>query len=240
MNTDGLKRLWKTVFGDTDSFIDTFFDVAYAPDRCRFLTEGGQIVSALYWLDCQWEDQKIAYIYAVATDPDHRGKGLASRLLKETHAHLIEAGYAGAVLKPAPGLFPFYERLGYVTTGFVSYFDAKAGTVPASVRSVSPREHALLRRTLLPENSILQEDVTLDFLHRFVDVYAADDALICIDPESGAVAEYLGNPDSASGILTALGIKQAKLRIPGEEVPFTMYHPLNCTKMPGYLGITLE
>lgn len=240
MNTDGLKRLWKTVFGDTDLFIDTFFDVAFASDRCRFLTEDGTIVSALYWLDCHWNGQKIAYIYAVATDPNHRGKGLASRLIKETHTHLKEAGYAGAVLKPAQGLFSFYARLGYVTTGFADYLEVTAGDSPVSLRSLCAREHALLRRTLLPENSIFQEDVTLDFLHRFADVYATADALICVDPESGTILEYLGNPDSAPGILASLDIKQAKLRIPGKDFPLTMYHPLNCTKMPGYLGITLE
>ena len=240
MNTDGLKHLWKTVFGDTDFFIDSFFDVAFSPDRYRCIEENGQIVSALYWLDCSWQGQKIAYIYAVATHPDHRGRGLASRLLQDTHAHLLDLGYAGAVLKPAEGLFPFYERLGYRTCGFVRYFHAAADGNPLPIRKVSPEEHARLRRCLLPENSILQEGVTLDFLHQFADVYAANDALLCIDPDSGTVLEYLGDPHSAPGILTALGIGQAQLRTPGRNMPFTRWMPLNCTKIPGYLGITLE
>lgn len=240
MNTDGLKKLWKTVFGDTDLFIDTFFEVAYSPHRCRSLTQDGKIVSALYWLDCTWEGQKVAYIYAVATDPEHRGKGLASRLLEDTHAHLKEQGYAGAALKPAQGLFPFYERLGYMTTGFVQYWDAQAGDTPATVRPLSQQEHALLRRKLLPDNSILQEDVTLAFFHRFADSYAAEGALISIETEEKTVLEYLGDPQFAPGILAALGIRRATLRIPGGNTPFTMYLPLNCTKTPGYLGITLE
>ena len=240
MNTDGLKGLWKTVFGDTDFFIDSFFDVAFSPDRCRCIEENGKIVSALYWLDCQWECQKIAYIYAVATDPQYRGKGLASRLMEDTHAQLKELGYAGAVLKPAKGLFPFYERLGYQTNSFVRYFTVVAKDPPIPVKAVSPEEHAHLRQTFLPENSIPQEGVTLDFLHLFADVYAAADALICVDPESGTVLEYLGDPHSAPGILASLDIKQAQLRSPGQDVPFTMWFPLNCTKMPGYLGITLE
>ena len=240
MNTDGLKGLWKTVFGDTDFFIDSFFDVAFSPDRYRCIQENGEIVSALYWLDCLWEGRKIAYIYAVATDPRFRGRGIASRLMEDTHAQLKEQGYAGAVLKPAKGLFPFYERLGYRTNSFVRYFSVDAKDPPIPVKPVSPAEHARLRRILLPENSILQEGVTLDFLHLFADVYAAADALICVDPESGTVLEYLGSPDSAPGILASLGIKQAQLRSPGQDVPFTMWIPLNCTKMPGYLGITLE
>ena len=120
MNTDGLKKLWKTVFGDPDAFIDSFFEIAFSPQRCLYLTENNQPVSALYWFDCEYEGGKLAYIYAVATSPEHRGKGLASQLMKDTHAHLKALGYAGAVLKPASGLFPFYERLGYVTSGYIS------------------------------------------------------------------------------------------------------------------------
>lgn len=240
MNTKGLKALWKTVFGDSDFFIDTFFEVAFSPDRCNFFAEDGQIVSALYWLDCAYEGGKLAYIYAVATHPAHRGKGLASRLLQDTHGLLKARGYAGAVLKPANGLFPFYERLGYVTSGFVSFFEADAGAEPIPLKPLSAAEHALLRRQLLPEDGIRQEDITLDFLHRFADVYAAEDALICIDPEEKTVLEYLGNPNRAPGILSALGIRHAKLRTVGNDTPFVMFFPLNCTKIPGYLGITLE
>jgi hypothetical protein len=54
------------------------------------------------------------------------------------------------------------------------------------------------------------------------------------------IFEYLGNPHSATGILASLGIDSAEIPTIGSEIPFTMYHPLNCTKIPGYLGISLE
>ena len=240
MNTDGLKQLWKTVFGDTDTFIDTFFQVAFSPDRCRYVEENGNIICALYWFDCAYDSGKLAYIYAVATHPEHRGKGLASQLLNDTHAQLKALGYAGAVLKPANGLFPFYARLGYVTSGHIRRFSAEEGAVPVCIKELSPKEYGLLRRQYLPENSVFQEGITLDFLHTFAKFYAADDALICVCREEPAIFEYLGNPDSAPGILASLGIKTAEIPTPGFEIPFTMFYPLNCTKIPGYLGITLE
>ena len=101
MNTDSLKALWKTVFGDTTAFIDSFFRIAYSPDRCRYMEENGEAICALYWFDCSYEGGKLAYIYAVATHPEHRKKGLASQLLRQTHDHLQQLGYAGTVLKPA-------------------------------------------------------------------------------------------------------------------------------------------
>lgn len=240
MTTDGLKALWKTVFGDPDSFIDAFFEDAFSPNRCRWIREDGHIVSALYWLDCEYSCGKLAYIYAVATDPAYRGKGLASRLLEETHAHLKALGYAGAVLKPANGLFPFYGRLGYVSSGHIRYFDAQASDTPIPVKRLSLEEFAALRRKYLPENSVIQEGATLLFLSRFATYYEAPNALVTVDTDSDSVLEYLGDPLAAPGILAALSIPQAQIRTLGDDVPFTMFHPLNCTKIPGYLGITLE
>lgn len=239
MITDKLRSLWKTVFGDTDAFLDAFFSVAYSPDHCRYLTEGEAVVSALYWFDCEYEGGKLAYIYAVATDPLHRGKGLASQLLKDTHEHLKKAGYAGAVLKPANGLFPFYGRLGYQTSGHIRRFSACAGD-PVVLTELSPEEFGLRRREFLPKDGVCQEGLTLVFLHNFAHFYAAQDALICAYPQEKVIFEYLGNPDSAPGILGALGITEAEIPTLGAEIPHTMFLPLNCTKVPGYLGLTLE
>ena len=240
MNTDSLKALWKTVFGDTDAFIDSFFRIAYSPDRCRFIEENGEAICALYWFDCSYSGGKLAYIYAVATHPEHRKKGLASQLMRQTHDHLKQLGYAGAVLKPAQGLFPFYERLGYVTSGFIRRFHEKAAAVPTELTVLTVEEYGCHRRSFLPSDGVIQEGLTLDFLHSYASFYAARDALICAMPQEGVVLEYLGNPHSAPGILAALGISETEIPTVGNEIPFVMFHPLNCTKSPGYLGITLE
>ena len=240
MNTDGLKQLWKTVFGDPDSFIDTFFNIAFSPDRCRFTEENGNTICALHWFDCEYEFGKLAYIYAVATHPNHRGKGLASQLLKETHSHLKALGYAGVVLKPAKGLFPFYERLGYVTSGYIRRFTVTAGVSPAAIKEICAEDYGRLRRAYLPENGIIQEGITLAFLQTFARFYAAEDALLCVSRDEPTVFEYLGNPYSAPAILAALGIKSAEIPTAGSDIPFAMFCPLNCTKIPGYLGISLE
>ena len=240
MTTESLKRLWRVVFGDPDSFIDSFFETAYSPDRCLYIEAEGEAVSALYWFDCAYAGGKLAYIYAVATQPDHRGKGLASCLLEKAHAVLTERGYAGSVLKPAKGLFPFYERLGYETCGYIRRFHGEAASVPAEIRALSPAEYGALRRKYLPENGIVQEGLTLEFLHTFGRFFAANDAIFCLFREEPVIFEYLGNPHSATGILASLSIDSAEIPTIGSEIPFTMYRPLNCTKIPGYLGISLE
>ena len=240
MNTDSLRKLWKTVFGDSDEFLDSFFRIAYSPDRCKYIEEDGEAVCALYWFDCEYYGGKLAYIYAVATHPNHRGKGLASRLMQETHDRLREMGYAGAVLKPAEGLFPFYERLGYQTCGYIRRFTAVAGDTPAPLRPVSAEEYGKLRRSFLPENAVIQEGITLEFLSSFAAFYASEDAVFCLFREEPVIFEYLGNPDSAPGILAAFGISSGEIPTIGKDIPYVMFFPLNCTKNPGYLGITLE
>ena len=240
MNTDGLKELWKIVFGDTDSFIDTFFQLAFSPDRCRYIEENGKVICSLYWFDCQYDGGKLAYIYAVGTHPDHRGKGLASHLMQETHAHLKALGYAGAVLKPAHGLFPFYEQLGYVTSGYIRRFTASSAAEPADLIPLSPTEYCLRRRQFLPKNGIRQEGSTLELLGTFAYFYASKNALLCIAKAEPLIFEFLGDPNDAPGILAALGVSAAEFQTYGNEIPYAMFCPLNCTKVPGYLGIALD
>lgn len=243
MNIDvlqGLKSLWQSAFHEPMEAIDSFFANGFSPDRCRYLTENGVPVSALYWFDCSFDGGKLAYIYAVATHPDHRGKGLASRLLTDTHAHLEALGYAGAVLKPAQGLFSFYEKLGYVTSGYIRRFVAEASNVPLPLKELSSEEYGLLRRSYLPNNGVRQEGATLIFLQTFAKFYEAENAVFCLSKDEPVFFEYLGNPNTAPGILATLGIKTAEIPTIGDEIPFAMYRPLNCTKIPGYLGISLE
>ncbi len=91
--TEALMQLWQRCFGDGPEDIQAFFQTAYAPERCMTLWEGEHLAAALYWLDCQWAGQKLAYLYAVGTDPDFRGRGLCRELMAKTHTRLEELGY---------------------------------------------------------------------------------------------------------------------------------------------------
>ena len=41
-----LTQLWQLAFGDGEEFIDLFFQTAYHPEKCLYLTENGQITAA--------------------------------------------------------------------------------------------------------------------------------------------------------------------------------------------------
>lgn len=220
---DQLWQLWQRVFHEDADFLSSFFSRAYSPRRCRVAMDWRSILAMLYWFDCEWQGQKIAYLYGVGTDPAHRGRGLASGLLEDTHKHLKQLGYAGAILVPStPELFGFYEKLGYRTTGYLSESTVRAGT-PIALREVDPAEYGRLRRQLLPDNGVIQEKENLPLLNSLARLYAGENFIAAVSrgPEGNCI-ELLGNPDAAPGILAKLDIPEALVRTPGKQKPFAM------------------
>ena len=243
MKLDGLKALWGKAFGDSEEMIELFFQTAYAPQRCRYLEEGGQVTSALYWMDAVAYGQKLAYIYGVATDPDHRGKGLCRKLMEKTHEDLAEQGCSGAILMPAePGLRKMYASMGYQECSTMGSFACQAGDAVA-VRRIDREEYALLRRKYLPEGGVIQEGESLAYLQTYAQFYAGEDFLLAAVHETDSLfgVELLGNQAAAPGILKAMGYEQGTFRTPDGETPFAMYLPLTeNAKKPTYLGLAFD
>lgn len=237
----GLKRLWKVCFGDEDAFIDRFFTVAFAPQRCRCVTEAGAVVAAAYWFDVEFAGNKAAYIYAVATDPAHRGKGFCRKLMDTIHNHLAENGYAGAMLVPGDdGLRKMYGKMDYVNFGGMEEFACAAGEA-ITVSKITPEEFAQLRRTYLPENGVVQEEENLAFLRQFYRFYRADTCVFAAASTGSElfVAELLGDRAAAPGILAALGMPSGVFRVAGRDA-FAMYRSLDGKDLPAYFAFAFD
>ncbi|MBQ8579798.1 MAG: GNAT family N-acetyltransferase [Oscillospiraceae bacterium] len=238
-----LKKLWQLAFGDSEEFIDRFFSTGYSADRCRCIRIGEEIAAALYWLDCEYEGQKMAYIYAVATHPEHQGRGLCRALMEDTHRVLTEQGYGAALLMPAgESLRQMYGKMGYRDATYVSEFTCTPGE-PVSVRKIGKEEYAALRRCYLPENGARQEGSSIEYLASYSDFYAGEDFLLAAVPEGHSLIgiELLGSRDAATGILAALGYSEGSFRAPGADRPFAMLRPLKTdVKNPGYFGLVFD
>lgn len=243
MNTDALRRLWKQAFGDPDAFLDGFFSAGFSPKRCATIEKDGHLAAMLFWFDCTWEDRKVAYLYAVATDKDYRNQGLCRALMEHSHRHLQSLGYAGALLVPGSrALFSLYEKLGYVPFCNAQTVTVQAGTSPAVFAHLAPAEYGKKRAPLLPEGSVVQDGETLEFLSTFCGLYESEDCLFSGGSEGNTFffQEFLGNTRRLPHILRALGAEKGVLRIPG-DTPFAMYHPLDGTKaLPSYFDIPLN
>lgn len=239
-----LRLLWKQVFGDSDAFLDQFFSLGFSYDRARCVSIEGQPVSALYWFDCLWEGKKLAYLYAVATDTAFRKQGYFQALIRDTHRHLQQLGYAGAVLSPAgEALFRMYEKMGYETFCSIREFCCDAGDTPFPVTMLSPEDYASLRRQYLPAGGILQEGTTLTFWASQALFYAGDGVIFTGYRENDTlrVSELLGDASAAPGILKALNLKKGTFRTPGSDTPFAMCCLFSPAKrLPSYLGLALD
>ena len=239
-----LRELWKAAFGDGDDFLDPFFAIAFAPERCRCVSEDKKVAAALYWFDCSCDDQHFAYVYAVATHPDFRNRGLCASLMADTKALLEGQGYDGILLYPASEeLSRMYEKLGYYRCTAVSEFTCEADRTPAILEKIGKNRYALLRRQYLPQGGVIQEGPLLDFLAELADFYAGEDFVAAVTVDSGEARchELLGNLTMAPKILCALGAQNGFFRTPGSEKPFAMSLFLTSKAAdPTYFGFPLD
>lgn len=244
LQTPLLIHLWKDVFGDYDGFWELFRDTAFLPDHCRCITENEQPIAGLYWFDCSCGQDKIAYIYAVVTDPRHRGRGLCRQLMEKTHDLLKEQGYASVMLVPADeGLREMYRRMGYADCTKIGTLSCAAGADSVEIRNISPEEYAELRRNFLPEKAVIQEGNNLSFLAAQALLFAGADFLLAAYLEEDTLhgLELLGNTDAAPGILRTLGCKEGKFQIHGESNAYAMIHKLTeNSAIPNYFGFSFD
>lgn len=240
-----LRKLWKEAFGDTDAFLDAFFTTAFSPNRCLCLVQNHIPLAALYWFDCEYEGNKIAYLYAIATATSHRGQGLCKQLMQYTHKFLTDLDYAGALLVPSDThLFSFYETFGYESACHIQEFTCRKENQSLSLQEISPMEYSSLRRSLLPSGSIIQEQENLAFLQTQVTFYAGQGFILAAHKESDRVycPEFLGDIKTAPGITYCLGVEEGFFRTYGTVRPFAMYLALNHTNTatPTYFGFAFD
>ena len=236
-----LRQLWQEAFGDTDAFLDGFFDWVFSPDRCRCIFAGKEAAAALYWLDCDYNGEKLAYLYAVATAKASRNQGLCRKLMEDTHALLQARGYAGTVLVPGDaGLFAMYEKMGYVTLSCMDTLTV-CSSAPTALKTVAPEEYAAARKNLFPTGGVVQEKENLALLTLCANLYAGDGFLLAARKEGDTVIglELLGDSTKAAGISAALGASKGQFRIPGTK-PFAMYYPLSDAPKPAYFGLAFD
>lgn len=203
----GLKALWRTVFGDPDSYIDAFFTDLYLPGRAVVAEEDDLIASAIYLLPAGTvsggasASVPCSYSYALATLPAYRGRGLGGRVTRAAIAQSHAAGYAVNFICPAsPPLFTYYEKLGYHTRLSIrerTILRESLGEAPGNI-SFQPLDvsaYADLREALMPAPGVA---FSPDYLRHQANLsYASGGGLFSLSlPEGrGAAAIELGPED---------------------------------------------
>lgn len=155
------RELWKLAFGDSDAYIDNFYCTYYRPERVMVLEEDGAVRSMTAWFDTTFVlpggvEYRAAYLYAVATRPGCRGRGLAGKLLAGADEYFLSLNIPAVTTVPAEAsLHDFFGA-----NGFRECFRILGGrlrpeeiVLPPSdlLRPASPGEYGRVREALLSD-----------------------------------------------------------------------------------------
>ena len=138
-----MRELWHDIFEDDYDEIDSFM-VRHSDALPMIHKEEGRVVSMLYVVPLQQWDKRVAYIYAVATAPEYRGRGLATRLLGKAMQYAKESGRfdCAALIPSSTESKQLYERLGFEDLQRPMAFPASdylgTGSVPHDVAMIKP------------------------------------------------------------------------------------------------------
>lgn len=109
-----IEKIWETCFGDEKEYIRFYMEHRMTEENMLVIHEDGKAVSMASFLPvrylCEGEYVDARYVYAVATLPEYRGRGLAKRILMFAHEHYGQP----LILAPAEeSLMHYYETLGF-------------------------------------------------------------------------------------------------------------------------------
>lgn len=145
-----LRALWQQAFGDSESYMNLYFNHRFEPSETYLLRENGDIVSMMTAMRVSlWTDKgeyNGRYIYAVATKKNCRGKGYSRMLDRFMASDLKKMGVCFTCLVPAEGsLHKFYAAQGYAES-----FPRYMGTLRRSLRRSETEQEADVRHCPFP------------------------------------------------------------------------------------------
>lgn len=236
-----LRSLWKQAFGDSDRFLDLFFENGFAFDRCRCVFQEGEPVAAVYLFDGTWNGEKVAYLYALAVEKDHQKQGLSRLLLADTHGHLQQSGYVGCIMEPATeSLQEYYGRLGYRLFGGRDEKKYCKSENPSRITELGTLAYENQRKALLPVDGICQAGAMTEFLQSQAILYGGPDFVAAVSREERRILEFLGDTKQIPALLCALKWDCATVRTPGSH-PKTVYLDFaGRENLPSYFGLPMD
>ena len=118
--------MWKTVFGDSDEYMEIYFREKYRNENTLIYFESGKAVSSLQMLPFDFSfhgsEIPVAYFSGLCTLPEARKKGFMGDLIKKSFGEMDEKGIPLAILVPQDKtVMKFYRQFGFTQT-----FDAGA------------------------------------------------------------------------------------------------------------------
>lgn len=116
---EGVERLWKETFHDSDEYVQLLFGSYYSRAEVGCVVSQGRMVSSMLGIPYIFEldgGEKLRglYLCGLATDPSYRKHGLMGELLRRMEVHSKNRGYDFMFLIPADEpLRKYYRKFGF-------------------------------------------------------------------------------------------------------------------------------
>lgn len=111
----GLKEIWHISFGDSKEYIDMFMEHQFKNALTVVYEEDSKILSMFFLFRCDFSINEKThpsfYLYAAATLPQYRGKGIMGKMLEFSKSYAAEKNFDFIILSPAEkSLYDYYSR----------------------------------------------------------------------------------------------------------------------------------
>lgn len=255
-----LTDLWHICFGDPAEDIRRFWRLCFSRIRVFCLKREETLcamvcVLPLSLVDESGESYDCPYLYAVATAPEERGKGLCRLLMEQTEKSLQAAGAQFVCLVPQEErLVALYEKLGYRRAFYHNVCCLPAEKGNSRIRSIDAAAYENLRQLQLYGNFLSYPDFLLELQQQAGERSGAglyrienQDLVCCAAAEKAGETLLLKEllplcPQAAAELAYALGCKKVMLRSVGTDHAFGMIKVLGELPAPhdAYLGLAFD
>lgn len=116
-----VRDMWKICFGDSDAYMDIYFNHKYRNENTLIYIEDKKPVASLQMLLFEFtfhgSEISIAYLSGLCTLPNYRSRGYMKQLLLKSYHVAKEREIPLIILVPQDkGVMSYYERFGFAQT----------------------------------------------------------------------------------------------------------------------------
>lgn len=142
-----LKHIWKVCFGDSDDYINMFFQHLYTPGQTVVACSGETAIGVVYLLKASLLHRDFLYGYAIGVLPEFRGNSVCQKMLEFIREEAKQKNILFGLHPANDKLFSFYKRIGLEEMYCLKTIDASHfnGCASFNMSDISAHDYFHLR-----------------------------------------------------------------------------------------------
>lgn len=145
-----LKLIWKVCFGDSDEYINFFFDNMFKPENAVVADIDGRASGVVHLLDAKFYDTPFKYGYAIGVLPEFRGNSLCKKMHDFIRDYCEKNSFMYGLHPANDKLAEFYKSIGLndmFSLKIKEYVNDTENNDEFEISDISPDEYFNLRES---------------------------------------------------------------------------------------------